>query len=137
MLNEVWPTSAIPPVFRYQHGARFGYTPETQGLDVDKFQPRKCVTDLLSLRKFISELLRRSRSTCSTFQTALCYIEALRPKVPQYQQDYEDGRTSCIDEHNIIELESDDPCKNVSSQKSKGMLCFAPPSTTFNSLSRK
>lgn len=32
---------------------------------------------------FVSEVLRRSRTTCSVLQSALCYIEAVRTKVPE------------------------------------------------------
>ena len=35
------------------------------------------------LKTFVHEVLRRSRTSCSVLQTALCYIEALRTKVPE------------------------------------------------------
>ncbi|KAI9509159.1 hypothetical protein F5148DRAFT_1189583 [Russula earlei] len=35
------------------------------------------------LKTFVHEVLRRSRTSCSVLQTALCYIEALRSKVPE------------------------------------------------------
>src|ERR1700742_581756 len=37
--------------------------------------------DLIPLKKFVQELLHRSRSTCSTLQTAICYMEAIQNKI--------------------------------------------------------
>src|ERR1700742_4592482 len=42
-------------------------------------------TDLIPLKKFVQELLCRARSTCSTLQTAICYIEAIRRVDPEYR----------------------------------------------------
>ena len=39
--------------------------------------------DAAPLKTFVQEVLRRSRTSCSVLQTALCYIEALRLKVPE------------------------------------------------------
>lgn len=39
--------------------------------------------DLVPIRTFVHEVLRRSRTTCSVLQSALCYIEAIRRKVPE------------------------------------------------------
>ena len=36
----------------------------------------------LLLRTFVQEVLKRSRTSGSIFQTTLCYLEAVRPKVP-------------------------------------------------------
>ncbi|PAV18544.1 g1 s-specific cyclin [Pyrrhoderma noxium] len=38
--------------------------------------------DLVPIRTFVQEVLRRSRTSCSVLQSALCYIEAIRRKVP-------------------------------------------------------
>jgi hypothetical protein len=35
------------------------------------------------LKTFVHEVLRRSRTSCSVLQTALCYIEALRLRIPE------------------------------------------------------
>ncbi|KAI0051915.1 hypothetical protein FA95DRAFT_1602396, partial [Auriscalpium vulgare] len=35
------------------------------------------------LKSFVHEVLRRSRTSCSVLQTALCYLEAVRSKVPE------------------------------------------------------
>ncbi|TFY75426.1 hypothetical protein EWM64_g8586, partial [Hericium alpestre] len=42
-----------------------------------------CRTDMVPLKSFVQEVLRRSRTSCSTLQTALCYLEAIRSKVPE------------------------------------------------------
>ncbi|KAI5123700.1 hypothetical protein M0805_001726 [Coniferiporia weirii] len=39
--------------------------------------------DLVPIKTFVHEVLRRSRTTCSVLQSALCYIEAVRTKVPE------------------------------------------------------
>ena len=44
-------------------------------------QPSKC--DLASMRSFVQEVLRRSRTSGSVLQTALCYVEAIRAKIPE------------------------------------------------------
>ncbi|KAI0268646.1 hypothetical protein BC834DRAFT_866579 [Gloeopeniophorella convolvens] len=44
------------------------------------------------LKAFVHEVLRRSRTSCSVLQTALCYIEALRTKVPELVQQEKAGQ---------------------------------------------
>jgi hypothetical protein len=84
----------IPTVFRYQCGAMFGYTQETNALNFETCEwPGNVETDLIPLKKFVQELLRRSRSTCSTFQTAICYIEAIRNKIKIAQDNEQGGRS--------------------------------------------
>jgi len=39
--------------------------------------------NLIPLKSFVQEVLRRSRTSGSVLQTALCYLEAVRRKVPQ------------------------------------------------------
>jgi hypothetical protein len=39
-------------------------------------------SDLLPIRSFVHEVLRRSRTSGIVLQTALCYLEAIRPEVP-------------------------------------------------------
>ena len=39
-------------------------------------------SDLLPIRSFVHEVLRRSRTSGIVLQTALCYLEAVRPEVP-------------------------------------------------------
>ena len=48
---------------------------------------------MIPLKKFVQELLRRSRSTCSTLQTAICYIEATRNKIKIAQDNEQGGRS--------------------------------------------
>jgi len=42
---------------------------------------------LLPLKNFVHEVLKRSRTSGSIMQTALCYLEAVRPKVPEILRD--------------------------------------------------
>jgi len=92
LMNDIWPQSTIPTIFRLQSGASYGYSPETRGMSMDQFPATQSGSDLVNLRKFITELLKRSRSTAATFQTALCYLEAVRPKVPELQQAETEGK---------------------------------------------
>jgi hypothetical protein len=46
---------------------------------------------LLPLKTFVQEILRRSRTSGSVMQTALCYLEAIRPKVPEILRDEKRG----------------------------------------------
>ncbi|KAJ7497531.1 hypothetical protein FB451DRAFT_1386767 [Mycena latifolia] len=47
--------------------------------------PLQCEPDrnLVPIKGFVHEVLRRSRTSGSVLQTALCYLEAVRPKVPE------------------------------------------------------
>lgn len=126
ILNESWSTPDIPAVFRYQHGATFGYTKDTSGAALDDFKPRPCLTDLIHIRKFVTELLRRSRSTCSTLQSALCYMEAIRNKVVLAQEAEQQGNGSRGDDvsnEGRIQIESDSNTseEHCESTKSSGM----------------
>ena len=40
-------------------------------------------SSLVPIRSFVHEVLRRSRTSGGVLQTALCYLEAIRPKIPQ------------------------------------------------------
>jgi len=40
-------------------------------------------SSLIPIRSFVHEVLRRSRTSGCVLQTALCYLEAIRPKIPQ------------------------------------------------------
>jgi hypothetical protein len=62
------------------------------------------------LKTFVHEVLRRSRTSCSVLQTALCYIEALRQKVPElaHQEKTGEGIRGEVD-HGDRVLSPDDP----------------------------
>lgn len=62
------------------------------------------------LKTFVHEVLRRSRTSCSVLQTALCYIEALRPRIPElvHQEQTGEGIRGEID-HGVRVLSQDDP----------------------------
>lgn len=60
---------------------------------VPTVQPSTC--DLASMRSFVQEVLRRSRTSGTVLQTALCYVEAIRAKVPDLiRRDNEEPRTA-------------------------------------------
>jgi len=42
--------------------------------------------NLVPIKGFVHEVLRRSRTSGCVLQTALCYLEAVRPKIPQIAQ---------------------------------------------------
>ena len=62
------------------------------------------------LKTFVHEVLRRSRTSCSVLQTALCYIEALRPTIPElvHQEQTGEGIRGEMD-HGVRVLSQDDP----------------------------
>jgi hypothetical protein len=62
------------------------------------------------LKTFVHEVLRRSRTSCSVLQTALCYIEALRPRIPElvHQEQNGEGIRGEVD-HGGRVLSQDDP----------------------------
>lgn len=91
-MTDVWPQTAIPTIFHLQSGASYGYSPETRGMSVNDFPVTQSGSDLVNLKKFVTKLLKRSRSTAATFQTALCYLEAIRPRVPEIQQAEMEGK---------------------------------------------
>jgi len=45
--------------------------------------PASSRTNLVPIKGFVHEVLRRSRTSGSVLQTALCYLEAIRAKVPE------------------------------------------------------
>ncbi|PFH53801.1 hypothetical protein AMATHDRAFT_1027 [Amanita thiersii Skay4041] len=49
---------------------------------------------LVPIKGFVHEVLRRSRTSGCVLQTALCYLEAIRPKIPQLIQKQREG--DCI-----------------------------------------
>jgi len=62
------------------------------------------------LKTFVHEVLRRSRTSYSVLQTALCYIEALRPTIPElvHQEQTGEGIRGEIDQ-GVRVLSQDDP----------------------------
>ncbi|KAH8114888.1 hypothetical protein DFH11DRAFT_1497074, partial [Phellopilus nigrolimitatus] len=47
--------------------------------------------DLVPIKTFVREVLRRSRMTCSVLQSALCYIEGVRKKVSEMAEKEKQG----------------------------------------------
>jgi PHO85 cyclin-5 len=63
-----------------------------------------------SLKTFVHEVLRRSRTSCSVLQTAVCYVEALRPTILELvrQEQTGEGIRGEIDQ-GVRVLSQDDP----------------------------
>ncbi|KAH9054199.1 hypothetical protein EDB87DRAFT_1568567 [Lactarius vividus] len=70
------------------------------------------------LKTFVHEVLRRSRTSCSVLQTALCYIEALRSKIPELvrQEQSGEGIRGEVDQSARV-IFSDDPRLQESSKE--------------------
>ena len=45
--------------------------------------PETDETNLIPMKTFVHEVLKRSRTSASILQAALCYLEAIRPRVPE------------------------------------------------------
>jgi hypothetical protein len=58
--------------------------------DTEQTSPKNC---LLPIKGFVHEVLRRSRTSGYVLQTALCYIEALRPKISELIRKEKAGET--------------------------------------------
>ncbi|KLO14634.1 hypothetical protein SCHPADRAFT_927776 [Schizopora paradoxa] len=50
--------------------------------------------ELVPIRIYVHEVLRRSRTTCSVLQSALCYIEAIRKKIPELAELEKSGKAN-------------------------------------------
>ncbi|THH21319.1 hypothetical protein EW146_g184 [Bondarzewia mesenterica] len=50
--------------------------------DISSASGKVVRSNIVPLKGFVHEVLRRSRTSCSVLQTALCYLEAIRSKVP-------------------------------------------------------
>ena len=62
------------------------------------------------LKTFVHEVLRRSRTSCSVLQTALCYIEVVRSRIPElvHQEQTREGIRGEVDQ-GVRVLPLDDP----------------------------
>jgi len=78
---------------------------------VDLSSPEQARGNAAPLKSFVHEVLRRSRTSCSVLQTALCYIEALRSKVPELVQQEQSGEgiRGEVDQGARV-VSTDDPC---------------------------
>lgn len=60
-------------------------------------------SNLLPMKTFVHEVLKRSRTSGNILQAALCYLEAIRPKVPEILQQEKIGiRAHCHSETQIL-----------------------------------
>ncbi|KZV73294.1 hypothetical protein PENSPDRAFT_663154 [Peniophora sp. CONT] len=108
-LCDIWPTRTIPAVFaaHVPEHARSAHvsgpfvppvpshppppptqlpspptSPDDGATAGDAFDEHDPAANAASLRGFVIDVLKRSRTTTSVFQSALCYIEAVRAKIP-------------------------------------------------------
>ncbi|KAF9523992.1 hypothetical protein CPB83DRAFT_839243 [Crepidotus variabilis] len=91
-LSEVWRSHEIPAVFLGPQGRSSGTSmPDTasnaQQTPILVSTGSETDAPLLPLRNFIHEVLKRSRTSGSILQTALCYLEAARVKIPEIRRD--------------------------------------------------
>ena len=93
-----------------------------------------CANNLVPIKSFVHEVLRRSRTSGQVLQTALCYLEAIRAKVPELVQQEKSGlfvsemasddriclateaelareRELCMEEEKISTVEFSDNCE--------------------------
>ncbi|THU95413.1 hypothetical protein K435DRAFT_779079 [Dendrothele bispora CBS 962.96] len=103
-LSDIWRPQDIPPIFLtanritisetsqplVSNNTRNSITPQQQPASQlfpsteDKLSECSLTTrNLVPIRGFVHEVLRRSRTSASVLQTALCYLEAIRPKIPE------------------------------------------------------
>ncbi len=109
-LAEIWRPQDIPTVFlaSSRTGVAIGAYPEPQNSHASTVSshrvagstalvspPSGCGNDLRGnlapIKGFVHEVLRRSRTSGCVLQTALCYLEAIRPKVPDLVQKEQAG----------------------------------------------
>lgn len=74
LLSPISPTTRLSPV-----APQLKSTPSAQ-LKGSTAGPQ---CNLVPIKGFVHEVLRRSRTSGTVLQTALCYLEAIRPKVPE------------------------------------------------------
>ncbi|KAK7687052.1 hypothetical protein QCA50_009552 [Cerrena zonata] len=59
------------------------FTPSLISLDEQSPSESSRGSQILTIKGFVHEVLRRSRTSTGVLQTALCYLEAIRSKVPE------------------------------------------------------
>jgi hypothetical protein len=109
-----------------------------------------CRSNLVPLKGFVHEVLRRSRTSGTVLQTALCYLEAIRTKVPDLarleksgqseEQEETAGRIICAEDGDVdmpfgsvIEVDKCAPTPTISQDEilsDNGRLRYSDFSTT-------
>ncbi|KAH7888541.1 hypothetical protein F5I97DRAFT_1949872 [Phlebopus sp. FC_14] len=67
--------------------------------EASSMQSQRC--DVAPMRCFVHEVLRRSRTSGSVLQTALCYLEAIRAKVPELARREKQGFGTFSDSESV------------------------------------
>lgn len=63
----------------------------TLSVSIDKADAQSSIP----IKGFVHEVIRRSRTSGCVLQTALCYLEAIRPKIPDLLQRKRSGQSVC------------------------------------------
>ncbi|KAJ7079115.1 hypothetical protein B0H15DRAFT_522011 [Mycena belliarum] len=88
------PSPFSPPSSSSLACARTGQTPLQCEPDLASGFNR---SNLVPIKGFVHEVLRRSRTSGSVLQTALCYLEAIRPRVPELIRKEQAGEGAELD----------------------------------------
>ena len=112
-LVQQLPSPPITPPYRTSSSPHVSTAPRTLSratTQVDLSSAEQARGNAAPLKTFVHEVLRRSRTSCSVLQTALCYIEALRLRVPELVQQEQtgDGIRGEVDQ-GVRVLSQDDP----------------------------
>lgn len=89
--------ATLPPLLSRNSQLPSPITPSTQPSPAPYSFPVTCEPtssqpqQLVPLKGFVHEVLRRSRTSGSVLQTALCYLEAIRSKVPELVEKEKNG----------------------------------------------
>jgi ribonuclease HI len=103
---------------------------------------------LVPIKTFVHEVLRRSRTTCSVLQSALCYVEAIRSKVPELVEaekrgqrvrgEWETGETIVKADEDAWDLETltdtDNICSGVPTEPALDPMATLTMNSTYTEL---
>ncbi|KAF5351860.1 hypothetical protein D9756_007545 [Leucocoprinus leucothites] len=98
-LGEIWRPQDIPPAFltTSRAGPALGSPQEHLSnslISLSSSLQSGCVNDartIVPIKGFVHEVIRRSRTSGCVLQTALCYLEAIRPRIPDLLQKEKSG----------------------------------------------
>lgn len=102
MLGEIWRPQDIPPIFLTAiRAAPASGSPEepcvsSRSMSTSTLSVSIDVQSSVPIKGFVHEVIRRSRTSGCVLQTALCYLEAIRPKISDLQKERL-GQSVCRD----------------------------------------
>lgn len=89
-------------------------------------------SNLLPIRSFVHEVLKRSRTSGSILQAALCYLEAIRTKVPEILEQERNGIRAQFEPESRIILATEEELKAEADMPSGS--CFSDDSETIKTI---